>query len=40
MPTAFSGLLKLKERIGGLDAELVASLMDPTALEAAFRQTS
>jgi uncharacterized HhH-GPD family protein len=35
---AFSGPLKLKERIGTLDAREIAEL-DPAALEAAFRQT-
>jgi uncharacterized HhH-GPD family protein len=35
---AFSGPLKLKERIGTLDARAIAT-MDPAALEAAFRQT-
>ena len=37
VPTAFSGPLKLKERIGELDAEAIAS-MDPTELESLFRQ--
>ena len=37
VPTAFAGPLKLKERIGGLDAARIASL-DPAALEEAFRQ--
>jgi uncharacterized HhH-GPD family protein len=36
VPTAFSGPLKLKERLGGLDAATIAS-MDPAGLEAAFR---
>jgi uncharacterized HhH-GPD family protein len=35
---AFSGPLKLKERIGTLDARAIAG-MDPAELEAAFRQT-
>jgi uncharacterized HhH-GPD family protein len=35
---AFSGPLKLKERIGTLDARAIAE-MDPATLEAAFRQT-
>jgi uncharacterized HhH-GPD family protein len=35
---AFSGPLKLKERIGTLDAGAIAG-MDPERLEAAFRQT-
>lgn len=34
---AFSGPLKLKERVGGLDAKRIAS-MDPAELEAAFRE--
>lgn len=34
---AFSGPLVLSRRIGGLDATTIAS-MDPTALEAAFRE--
>ena len=37
VPTAFAGPLKLKERIGGLDAKRIAS-MDPAELEAAFRE--
>ena len=37
VPTAFLGPLKLKERIGGLDASTIAS-MDPSELEATFRQ--
>jgi len=37
VPTAFSGPLKLKERIGGLDAGTIAG-MDPSALEEVFRQ--
>ena len=35
---AFSGPLKLKERIGTLDARAIAE-MDPSTLETAFRQT-
>jgi uncharacterized HhH-GPD family protein len=35
---AFSGPLRLKERIGILDARAIAE-MDPATLEAAFRQT-
>jgi len=35
---AFSGPLKLKERIGTLDAHAIATT-DPATLEAAFRQT-
>ena len=35
---AFSGPLKLKERVGTLDAREIAH-MDPARLEAAFRQT-
>jgi uncharacterized HhH-GPD family protein len=35
---AFSGPLRLKERIGTLDARAIAQ-MDPGTLEAAFRQT-
>jgi uncharacterized HhH-GPD family protein len=35
--TAFSGPLKLEERIGTLDAAAIAA-MDPAELEAAFRQ--
>lgn len=35
---AFSGPLKLKQRIGSLDARTIAT-MDPATLEAAFRQT-
>jgi uncharacterized HhH-GPD family protein len=35
---AFSGPLKLKERVGTLDAATIAT-MDPDELEAAFRQT-
>ena len=37
VPTAFSGPLKLKERVGSLDAATIAS-MDPARLEAAFRE--
>ena len=37
VPTAFAGPLKLKERIGGLDAAAIAS-MDPAELEEAFRE--
>jgi uncharacterized HhH-GPD family protein len=37
VPTAFLGPLKLKERIGGLDAARIAG-MDPAELEAAFRE--
>ena len=37
VPTAFAGPQKLKERIGGLDAGVIAS-MDPERLEAAFRE--
>ncbi len=37
VPTAFLGPLKLKERVGGLDAAAIAA-MDPAELEAAFRQ--
>ena len=37
VPTAFSGPLKLKERIGKLGASRIAA-MDPAALEEAFRQ--
>jgi uncharacterized HhH-GPD family protein len=37
VPTAFSGPLKLKERIGGLDAAAIAAI-DPAELEAVFRQ--
>ena len=37
VPTAFVGPLKLKERIGWLDAQRIAS-MDPADLEAAFRE--
>jgi uncharacterized HhH-GPD family protein len=37
VPTAFIGPLKLKERLGGLDARAIAE-MDPEELEAAFRE--
>jgi uncharacterized HhH-GPD family protein len=37
VPTAFMGPLKLKERLGGLDARAIAE-MDPEELEAAFRE--
>lgn len=37
VPTAFAGPLKLKERIGGLDASRIAA-MDPAELESAFRE--
>jgi uncharacterized HhH-GPD family protein len=37
VPTAFLGPLKLKERIGELDAAAIAA-MDPAELEALFRQ--
>jgi uncharacterized HhH-GPD family protein len=37
VPVAFSGPLKLRERIGELDAKRIAA-MDPDELEAAFRQ--
>ena len=37
VPTAFSGPLKLKQRIGRLDAREIAG-MDPERLEAAFRE--
>ena len=37
VPTAFSGPLKLKERVGSLDAATIAT-MDPAELEAAFRE--
>jgi uncharacterized HhH-GPD family protein len=37
VPTAFLGPLKLKERLGGLDARAIAE-MDPEELEAAFRE--
>jgi uncharacterized HhH-GPD family protein len=37
VPTAFLGPQKLKERLGGLDANAIAE-MDPAELEAAFRE--
>src|SRR6202521_2512588 len=37
VPTAFSGPLKIKQRVGGLDAEELAG-MEPERLEAAFRE--
>jgi uncharacterized HhH-GPD family protein len=37
VPVAFSGPLKLKERVGGLDPKRIAA-MDPADLEAAFRE--
>jgi len=37
VPTAFTGPLKLKERLGALDARAIAE-MDPDQLEAAFRE--
>jgi uncharacterized HhH-GPD family protein len=37
VPTAFSGPLKLKQRVGELDAAAIAA-MDPAELEAVFRQ--
>ena len=37
VPTAFAGPLKLKERVGSLDAAAIAA-MDPAQLEAAFRE--
>jgi uncharacterized HhH-GPD family protein len=37
VPTAFTGPLKLKERLGGLDARAIME-MDPDELEAAFRE--
>jgi uncharacterized HhH-GPD family protein len=37
VPTAFSGPLKLEQRLGHLDAARIAA-MDPAELEAAFRQ--
>ena len=37
VPTAFAGPLKLKQRLGSLDAARIAAL-DPEALEAAFRE--
>jgi uncharacterized HhH-GPD family protein len=37
VPVAFSGPLKMKERLGTLDAETIAGI-DPERLEAAFRE--
>jgi uncharacterized HhH-GPD family protein len=37
VPTAFSGPVKLQERVGTLDAATIAA-MDPAELEAAFRE--
>ena len=37
VPTAFTGPLKLEQRLGSLDPETIAG-MDPGALEAAFRE--
>ena len=37
VPTAFQGPLKLKQRLGKLDAEAIAR-MDPAELDAAFRE--
>src|SRR5262245_1895696 len=37
VPIAFSGPLKMKQRLGTLDAAAIAGL-DPSALEAAFRE--
>ena len=37
VPVAFSGPLKMKQRLGTLDAQAIAGL-DPSALEAAFRE--
>ena len=37
VPVAFTGPLKLKERLGGLDAAAIA-VMDPAALDAVFRE--
>ena len=37
VPVAFQGPMKLKERLGGLDARAIAE-MDPGELEAAFRE--
>jgi uncharacterized HhH-GPD family protein len=37
VPTAFTGPLKLQQRLGSLDADTIAG-MDPGALEAAFRE--
>ena len=37
VPTAFVGPLKLRDRLGSLDADMIAAL-DPATLEAAFRE--
>jgi uncharacterized HhH-GPD family protein len=37
VPTAFLGPLKLRDRLGSLDAGMIAAL-DPAKLEAAFRE--
>jgi uncharacterized HhH-GPD family protein len=37
VPTAFSGPLKIKQRVGTLDAEVLAG-MEPERLDAAFRE--
>jgi len=37
VPTAFSGPLKLEQRLGSLDAEAIAAI-EPERLEAAFRE--
>ena len=37
VPTAFTGPLKLEQRLGSLDAETIAG-MDPEKLDAAFRE--
>jgi uncharacterized HhH-GPD family protein len=37
VPTAFAGPLKLKQRVGTLDARAIVA-MDPSALEEAFRE--
>ena len=37
VPTAFAGPLKLRQRVGSLDAGVIAS-MDPDALEQVFRE--
>ena len=37
VPTAFTGPLKIRQRLGTLDAEAIAG-MDPGKLEAAFRE--
>ena len=37
VPTAFTGPLKLEQRLGSLDAETIAG-MDPDKLDAAFRE--